>query len=292
MTFHRPPTDAERAGRALGHPLAPEIEAAVVPADQGQSLPALIDRAATALASAKTAAEVLEARELAGFAYYLAKRQARIARAKAAHDTVVAAAHRAQADALTIKAQAEGRLADEFDAAQERGEVKTVGNPSIVSGGNDRASAADLGLSRKDIHEARMIRDAEEAHPGIVRQTLDAMLAAGKEPTRAAVKAAVARKKPKTTTKATEKPSAPSRWNPPAQVRAVLEALRDDPEAFRDLLRGVLDFESHYRVADLLVEVFSHRPWFALDVANAVLDRVRWAQDAEPEAALGREQSK
>jgi hypothetical protein len=41
------------------------------------------------------------------------------------------------------------------------------------------ATAADLGLSRKDIHEARQIRDAEEAEPGIVSRTLQACLAKG-----------------------------------------------------------------------------------------------------------------
>ncbi len=52
-------------------------------------------------------------------------------------------------------------------------------------------SAADLGLSRKDIHEARQIRDAERASPGIVREALDATLSAGGEPNRAAVREAV-----------------------------------------------------------------------------------------------------
>src|SRR5690606_9633839 len=50
---------------------------------------------------------------------------------------------------------------------------------------------ADIGLTRKAIHEARQIRDAEEAQPGIVRKTLDAALDAGEEPTKAAVRRAV-----------------------------------------------------------------------------------------------------
>jgi hypothetical protein len=243
---------------------------------QAQSLPALIDRAATALASAKTAAEVLEARELASFTYDMAKRQARIARAKAAHDTVVAAAHRAQADALTIKAQAECRLADEYDAAQERGEVAGHGGNrgnqfAKVPAGND-ATAADLGLSRKDIHEARQIRDAEEAQPGIVRRTLDAMLTAGREPTRAAVKTAVA---PKTRRKS-------------ADLAAAAGHVMADPDAHRAILRELLDIDSHYKLADLLISVFSHRPFFAQDVANAMLDRVLWAR-AKEENEVGRE---
>lgn len=55
--------------------------------------------------------------------------------------------------------------------------------------------------------------------------------------------------------------------------------------------RELLDIESHYELADLLIEVLSHRPFFAQDVANALLDRVLWARrdekDAEPEAEGG-----
>lgn len=124
-----------------------------------ENLPGLIDRAATMLASAKTAAEVLEAREAAGLAYDIAKRAARLKNAKAAHDDLVAAAHRAQADALEIEAAAKRRLADEYDAAQTRGDVASAksnrGNQWTVPDGNGAATAAELGLTRKSIHDAR-----------------------------------------------------------------------------------------------------------------------------------------
>jgi hypothetical protein len=91
-----------------------------------------------------------------------AKRAARLARAKQAHHDLIGAVYRAQADALDIEAQAKRRLADEYDAAQERGEVaghgqrgparKDVPEGNVFSGA---PSAADLGLSRKEIHEAR-----------------------------------------------------------------------------------------------------------------------------------------
>src|SRR5258706_6345672 len=88
--------------------------------------------------------------------------------------------HRAQADALEIEAAAKRRLADEYDAAQERGEVAKLGTNQSASGvpnGNTRpAAAADIGLPRKDIHEARMIRDAETASPGIVKATVSAAI--------------------------------------------------------------------------------------------------------------------
>ena len=152
-------------------------------------LPSLIDRAARMLAGAKTAAEVLEAREFAGLAYDAAKRASRLQRAKSAHDDLIAAAHRAQADALEIEAAAKRRLADEYDAAQARGEVAKRGWESGVDKHNITTSA-ELGLRRDQIHDARLIRDAEVVDPGIVRRTLDEKLQHGEEPTRSAVRRA------------------------------------------------------------------------------------------------------
>ena len=150
-------------------------------------LPGLIERAAQMLSGAKTAAEVLEAREAAGLAYDVAKRAARLKCAKAAHDDLVAAAHRAQADALEIEAAAKRRLADEYDAAQTRGEVHRHGGqlPRDVADPNI-PSVSELGLRRDQIHEARQLRDAEAADPGILRRTLDDRLEHGEEPTRTA----------------------------------------------------------------------------------------------------------
>ncbi|MCA0872198.1 hypothetical protein LCL97_15265 [Seohaeicola saemankumensis] len=139
------------------------------------------------LANAKTAAEVLEAREAAGLAYDVAKRAARLKNAKSAHDDLIAAAHRAQADALEIEAAAKRRLADEYDAAQDRGEVAGRSR-SCVGADNAPATAADLGLRRDQIHEARRLRDAEAADPGIVRRTLDEKLERGEDPSRAALR--------------------------------------------------------------------------------------------------------
>ena len=158
-----------------------------------QDLPSLIDRAASMLSGAKTAAEVLEAREVAGLAYDVAKRAARLQQAKSAHDDLVAAAHRAQAHALEIEARAKRRLADEYDAAQARGEVAGNGQrgpEKAVADANSfsPATTADLGLRRDQIHEARQFRDAEAADPGVVRRTLDDRLERGEEPTRAALR--------------------------------------------------------------------------------------------------------
>lgn len=160
---------------------------------EADNLPALVRAAANKIANAETAAEILEARELAGVAYDTAKRAGRLARAKSAHDELISAVYRAQADALEIESMAKRRLADEYDAAQDRGEVGKSGSRSdLVRGGNEVVpSAADVGLSRTQIHDARQFRDAERADPGIVRRTLDQRLASGQEPNKSALREAV-----------------------------------------------------------------------------------------------------
>ena len=166
------------------------MDLAAVPIN-GQYLPTLLADAAAALVNARDAAEVLEARDLATLAYDVAKRTARLAKAKQAHDDLIVAALRAQAHALQIEARAKLRMADEYDAAQERGEVARGSvRTDIVPDENDvrPSTAAEIGLSRKDIHEARLVRDAEKVEPGIVQRTLDERLDRGEEPTRAALR--------------------------------------------------------------------------------------------------------
>ena len=155
----------------------------------GETLPSLIDRAARALSSARTSAEVLEARDMAAFAYDAAKRAARLAQAKGAHDKLIAAAHRAQADALLIESQAKRRLADEYDAAQERGEVRSRGGDQSSHTG--KFAIEDIGLTDKAMHEARQFQRAEVREPGIAERAVAAMLARGEEPTRAELKRAI-----------------------------------------------------------------------------------------------------
>lgn len=162
---------------------------------QTTALPLLIDRAAKALSGARTSAEILEARDMAGVIYDAAKKSARLAKAKGAHDELIAAAHRAQADALEIEAGAKRRLADEYDAAQERGEARTQADNQHSS---NKTKLSDIGLSSKQVHEAREIRDAEETEPGIVRRALDNIIMAGEEPTRAKVKRVVKAKSKRT----------------------------------------------------------------------------------------------
>lgn len=52
--------------------------------------------------------------------------------------------------------------ADEYDAAQEQGDVQSPGGNRVsnVPERNNAPTVEDLGLTRKQIHEARKIRDA------------------------------------------------------------------------------------------------------------------------------------
>lgn len=170
--------------------MAAQSALAVVVAPDASTIAPIIRRAADQLASATSAAEVLDARDIARSAYDAAKSAARFARAKSAHDDVIAAVFRAQADALEIEAMAKRRLADEYDAAQERGEVATRADQNLLPD-QKKVSVSDLGLTHKDIHEARLVRDAEAADPGIVHRTVTERLQAGHEPTRTALRGAI-----------------------------------------------------------------------------------------------------
>lgn len=151
-----------------------------------ETLPALIDRATAALESARDSAEVLEARDMARVAYDAAKSAGRMAKAKQAHDSIVAEVHRSQAHALAIRARAEMRLAEEYDAAQERNEIGRHGGNRQVF--NEETCKATEVFAPKDLHEARQFRDAERESPGLISRALDAMIERGEEPTRAALR--------------------------------------------------------------------------------------------------------
>ncbi len=144
------------------------------------SLPALIDRARTRLAEARTSAEVLEARAAARAALHYAKLQ------KAANET--------QADCLLLIKRAEMRMADEIDAAQQRGEVARAdihgrGIQSSVRTSDTRPATLDeLGLSRQRVDEWRDLRDAGGA---VVDEAIQAALDEGRAPTNADVQRAV-----------------------------------------------------------------------------------------------------
>lgn len=154
-------------------------------AQHAAELPAIVERARALL----DAGDVAAARLLAGEAYARSKRAAKLARRGgerfAAAEQLIAKAHRLQGEALLIEARAKIRLADEWDAAEQAGHT-LKGRPKSVPDGN-AFSAAEAGLSRKEIHDARKLRDAERASPGIIEQAIAGRLEAKLEPSRAAV---------------------------------------------------------------------------------------------------------
>lgn len=106
--------------------------------------------------------EVHDARGQADAAFHAAKSAARVAKVKKAHDDLQTEINELIGEAMKIEVQAAVRLADEYDVAQERGEVGRTTRKDIVVDGNDVPSAADLGLRRDEIHNARKIRDADK----------------------------------------------------------------------------------------------------------------------------------
>ena len=154
-------------------------------------LPALIDRARSKLAEARTSAEVLEAKHVAEAALHYAK--------------VTDAANEAHADCLRIITRAEIRLAREIDAGQERGEIAGPGQRSNVRA-SDISDLDDLGLDRRRVAEWR---DLAEAGEQAVDAAIDEVVEEARTARRVVTKAAVARrvaKKTKTT----------PRWRGPA----------------------------------------------------------------------------
>ena len=161
---------------------------------QTATLPILIDRASRALLDAKTSAEVLEARDMARVAYDAAKAKGRYAKGKEAYDEVMQAVRAAQAKAQEIAIRAEMRFIEEYDSAKERGEVASAGKPVNVSDGNDKPTAADLNVTRKETHQARKLLEAEKASPGKAKAAIEDIVARGEEPTRAKVQREVVEK--------------------------------------------------------------------------------------------------
>ena len=171
------------------------IEATSSDTDVAQitGLSAMIARAADALAGETTPAEFLDAIHHTTFAYDAAVVTARLHKARDAHAEIIAACRKAQGDAIEIQGAAQVRLADEYDAAQGRGEAARPGEYARANIPNQNISptVTDIGLTSKIVHEARQVRDAERRDPGIIRRTVAERLNAGEAPTHADIRRAI-----------------------------------------------------------------------------------------------------
>ena len=178
------------------------------------SLPALIDRARTRLAEARTSAEVLEARAAAKAALHYAK--------------LLEAANETQADCLSIIKRAELRMADEIDTAQQRGEVARREDGTAirdhVRDPDKVATYPEIGISRQRVAEWRELRDAGES---VIDEAIQAALDEGRAPTNADVQRAVEARHHRT------RFTGENEWYTPPEyieaVRACLGAIDVDP---------------------------------------------------------------
>jgi hypothetical protein len=67
------------------------------------------------------------------------------------------------------------RLAEEYDAAKDAGEVAGHGgarNFKVAEPDLEKATITDIGLTKQEISDARQVRDAEKADPGVTARTL------------------------------------------------------------------------------------------------------------------------
>lgn len=193
-----------------------ETETAVVPVADASGLVATVERARALLDDG----DIINARIVASVAYNQAKTAAQFAEQIGATEKLIAKARRMQADALLIEARAKILIADKWDEAQAAGQASVGGRPKTVSDGNGFTSD-DTGLSRKEIHEARKLAAAEHREPGIVERAIQARLAAGLEPTKANLRAAVG------TASATKEERGANLYETPPEAMFTLLALEE-----------------------------------------------------------------
>lgn len=160
------------------------------------ALPVLITRARALFDEGDFAA----AKVLASGAYEQAKAELRFAEKMKAAERLRDKARAAQSDALRIESLCKMEIAAQWDAAQREGRASTGGRPAAgVRPGkaetvpHENGSAAILakpftaeeaGISRREIHEGRMLANAERKNPGIVERAIAERLDAGLEPSR------------------------------------------------------------------------------------------------------------
>lgn len=163
---------------------------AITPLDSS-SIVALVDRARSLFDEG----DILNARLMAGAAYDQAAQAVRLAEKVQASEQLLEKSRRMQLDALMIETQCKIRIADLWDEAQASGATSKGGRPTKKPVPTENGfSASDAGLSRKEIFEARKLRDAEAAQPGLVERAIQARIDAGFAPTRRDVRHAIGTK--------------------------------------------------------------------------------------------------
>ncbi len=218
--------------------------AEIVPIDgrDASGLVQVVQRARALLDSG----DVINARMLAAAAYEQAKAAGKLAERFGAAERLIAKARQLQGDALLIETRAKIVIAREYDQAQGEGRAATKGRPKNGSEENILRHS-DTGLSRKEIHEARKLAEAETRTPGLVERAIAARIAAGLEPNRANLRAAVG------TSSATKEERGNNLYETPPEAVHTLLALETftatvwEPACGRGAISGMLE-AAHYGV--------------------------------------------
>jgi hypothetical protein len=147
---------------------------------------------------------------------------------------------------------------------------KGPNDPLIKPTTTIKAAASALKVSERSVKRAAQIKRADpEAHQAAIRGE---RLAGRRTPAADDIDG-------KASVGARASTALPTRRRTGADLAAAAEHVKADSDAHRATLRELLDIESAYEVGDLLIAVFRHRPYFAQDVANVMLDRARWAKN-------------
>jgi hypothetical protein len=140
----------------------------------------LIDRAAATLIGAKTHADILDVFDQVNIAYSAAKAAERLFKARGAHDVIIGSCQKAVGDILIIESQAKQRLAQEYTAAQERGEVRKQGqygerranipDENVCSDTNVSPTVAEIGLTRSKFTKPALLMPPKSSNPALCKK--------------------------------------------------------------------------------------------------------------------------
>jgi hypothetical protein len=190
----------------------------VIPVADGSDLVVAIETARALLDAGATDAAL----KISSVAYDQAKAAGDSAERVKASRELVDRSRRMQAEALKIESLCYVAMADAVDEAQAKGELARRGRPKNISGENV-FTLADVGLDAAKLHGARKIRDMVRSDPDAVERVVEARLAEGMEPTRAAMKKAAGHAIG--TKRATEEERGDELYQTPIQAMRTLLAL-------------------------------------------------------------------
>jgi hypothetical protein len=135
--------------------------------------------------------DVMAARQLAEGVYEQAKAGGRFS-ARMKLKESLEACHRIQADALSIEIKTKMLIAEEIEKLKAAGKM-LKGRPKSIPDEN-AFTLEEIGLTSKELHDAKKWLDADRKTPGIAERAIAARLAQGLEPSRSNLRASIGTK--------------------------------------------------------------------------------------------------